>query len=369
MIQIFVVFIFAISAVMARVLIPGISMISKTKNLFDLPNERTSHSDAVSRLGGVSFCPILIFSMSLVMAGRLLFGCGPSELFAESMALQFLLLFAGLILLYFVGITDDLVGVRYSKKFIIQIVVACLLPISGIYINHFYGLFGIEMIPTWLGMLLTVFICVFITNAINLIDGIDGLASSVSGVAFTMFACLFYIEGLYAYSMLCASALGMLVPFFYYNVWGRTEKSTKIFMGDTGSLALGYVLSFLSVKYAMHTPELTSFTSGAILISFASLIVPCFDVIRVVLVRFRTKQHPFKPDRNHIHHKFLDMGISHRRSMCSILLIACVFCLSNLLLFPYLGINILFVADIFVWVVMHLWLDYMRDKYQALLKK
>lgn len=368
MIQLFMLLTFLISMVMARILIPGISLISVKKRLFDLPNERTSHAGAIPRLGGISFYPTILFTMAAVMVMRLLFGDPILDVHLLPMVMQLLLLLCGLTLLYFVGIADDLVGVMYRKKFIVQIICACLLPISGIYINHFYGLFGVEVVPEYIGIPLTLFLCVFITNAINLIDGIDGLASSLSGVAFTMFAFLFYTQGLYAYSMLSISALGVLAPFFYYNVWGRTEKSTKIFMGDTGSLTLGYILSFLSIKYAMFNPEVVTFTSGAILISFVSLLVPCFDVIRVVLVRLRTGKHAFKPDRNHIHHKFLAMGISHRRSMCLILLLSCGFCVSNLLLHRYVNINVLFVADIAVWTILHLWFDYMRDKHQASLK-
>ena len=359
---------FVISLIIARVLIPGISLISVKKRLFDSPNERTSHKGDIPRLGGLSFYPTILFTMALVMSLRLIYGDPIVEVFIVPLAVQFLLLLCGLTVLYFIGIADDLDGVVYRKKFLVQFFAATLLPMSGIYINHFYGLFGVEIVPEYIGIPLTIALCVFITNAINLIDGIDGLASSLSSVAFTMFAFLFYMQGLYSYSMLSVSVLGVLAPFFYYNVWGRTEKSTKIFMGDTGSLTLGYLLSFLSIKYAMSDPELTRFTSGAILISFVSLLVPGFDVIRVVLVRVRTGNHAFKPDRNHIHHKFLDMGISHRRSMCLILFISCGFCLSNLLLFSYLGINILFVADIAIWVVMHLWFDYRRNKYQAALR-
>ena len=369
MIQLFMVLTFLISLIMARILIPSISLISVKKRLFDIPNDRTTHKGSIPRLGGLSFYPTILFTMSLVMVMRLLFGDPILEVHILPLVKQLLLLVCGLTLLYFVGIADDLVGVMYRKKFIVQFICACLLPISGIYINHFYGLFGVEVVPEYIGIPLTIFLCVFITNAINLIDGIDGLASSLSGVAFTMFAFLFYAQGLYAYSMLSMSALGVLAPFFYYNVWGRTEKSTKIFMGDTGSLTLGYVLSFLCLKYAMSIPEVVGFTSGAILISFVSLLVPCFDVIRVVLVRLRTGNHAFKPDRNHIHHKFLAMGVSHRRTMFLILLISCGFCVSNLLLFPYVDINILFVADIAVWVVLNLWFDYMRDKYQKGLNK
>ena len=366
MIQLLILSVFVISAVMARILLPGISHISVEKKLVDLPNDRASHTGAVPRLGGVSFYPTILFAMSLVIVARLLLVDAAVESLGLDLMIQLLLLLCGLTLLYFIGVVDDLVGVQYCKKFAVQVVAACFLPLSGVYINHFYGLFGIGLVPVYIGFPLTVFLCVFITNAINLIDGIDGLASSLSGVAFAMFAFLFYQQGFYIYSFLSVSAIGVLFPFFYYNVWGRTERSTKIFMGDTGSLTLGYILSFLSIKYAMLEVGEVGFASKAILISFVSLLVPCFDVIRVILVRARTGKHLFKPDKNHIHHKFLAMGISHRRSMCCILLISCCFCLSNLLLLAYVHITVLFLLDVAVWVGMHLWLDVKRNRHQAL---
>lgn len=369
MIQLFIIISFLVSALIARVLVPKISLISMKKKLFDLPNERTVHHTPVPRLGGVSFFPTIVFSMAFTLALRIMLGYPVSELLAHSMSVELLLLLCGLTLLYLTGVADDLVGVAYKKKFWVQLICASFFPLSGIYINHFYGLFGLEVIPYWIGMPFTIVLCVFITNAINLIDGIDGLATSLSGVAATVFGLLFYQQGLYTYSMLSFSVVGVLTSFFYFNVWGRTEASTKIFMGDTGSLTLGYIFSFLAVKYAMYDPAIVTLNTGAILVAFSTLLVPCLDVIRVMLVRLRNGNHPFKPDRNHIHHKFLAMGVGHRRTMCLILLIATLFCLSNIILINYININILFVADIAIWTVMHLIFDRIRDQHQATITK
>jgi UDP-N-acetylmuramyl pentapeptide phosphotransferase/UDP-N-acetylglucosamine-1-phosphate transferase len=149
------------------------------------------------------------------------------------------------------GITDDLIGVRYRQKFVIQILCACFFSIAELWINDLYGLLGIYAIPNWIGIPFTILTIVFITNAINLIDGIDGLASGLSSVALLVFGLLFIEKGLWMYSMLAFSTLGVLVPFFYYNVFGNAERARKIFMGDTGSLTLGYILSFLAIKYSL----------------------------------------------------------------------------------------------------------------------
>lgn len=167
-----------------------------------------------------------------------------------------------MILLYLTGIADDLMGVRYREKFLIQLICACFFPLSGLWINDFYGLFGIYLIPAWIGMPFTVLIVIFVTNAINLIDGIDGLASGLSSASLLVFGFLFIGKGLWAYSMLAFSTFGVLVPFFYYNVFGSAERARKIFMGDTGSLTLGYILSFLAIKYSQNNQSLTFLLRG-----------------------------------------------------------------------------------------------------------
>lgn len=153
----------------------------------------------------------------------------------------------------------------------------------------------------------------------------------------------------------------MLVPFFYYNVFGSVERARKIFMGDTGSLTLGYILSFLAIKYSQNNLALTSFTEGAFVIAFSTLIIPAFDVIRVVLVRIRNRKNPFEPDKNHIHHKFLAMGFTPKNAMIIILLISCAFSAVNIVLMPYVNNTVMLVLDIVVWVGLNLWWDRVRD--------
>lgn len=249
---IFIILTFLISAVIARILIPRILLISLRKKLFDIPDDRKIHKRAIPRLGGVSFFPTTLFAFCLVYAFRLLDGDSISTLYASYLLPELLLFACGMTLLYLTGIADDLVGVRYRQKFAIQIFCACLFPLSGLWINDLYGLFGIHELSAYVGMPFTVLTVVFITNAINLIDGIDGLASGLSSVALLVFTFLFISKGLWSYAMLSAGTFGVLVPFFYYNVFGSVERARKIFMGDTGSLTLGYTLSFLAIKYSQH---------------------------------------------------------------------------------------------------------------------
>ena len=178
---------FMVAIVMGRIIIPKILIISFRKRLFDVPDARKVHNRPIPRLGGVTFFPVIVFTLTLVTAFRMMLHEIEYEVFTHKMACEFLFLVAGLTLLYIIGIGDDLVGVRYRKKFVVQIISAAFFPIVGLYINNFYGVFGINEIPAWIGMPFTVVLVVFITNAINLIDGIDGLASGLSMVALAIF--------------------------------------------------------------------------------------------------------------------------------------------------------------------------------------
>lgn len=151
---IFIILTFLISAVIARILIPRILLISLRKKLFDIPDDRKIHKRAIPRLGGVSFFPTTLFAFCLVYAFRLLDGDSISTLYASYLLPELLLFACGMTLLYLTGIADDLVGVRYRQKFAIQIFCACLFPLSGLWINDLYGLFGIHELSAYVACLL-----------------------------------------------------------------------------------------------------------------------------------------------------------------------------------------------------------------------
>ena len=359
---IFIVLAFVISVFVARLIIPRILIISLRKKLFDIPDARKIHKRAIPRLGGVSFFPTILFSCCLVLAFRSLTGYNISDLQVSYVLPECLFLICGMTLLYLTGIADDLIGVRYRQKFVVQILCACFLPISGLWINDLYGLFGVHVISAWVGIPFTVLTIVFITNAVNLIDGIDGLASGLSSVALLVFGVLFIEKGLWMYSIIAFSTFGVLVPFFYYNVFGSVERARKIFMGDTGSLTLGYILSFLAVKYSQNNLVVTSYTEGAFVIAFSTLIVPSFDVIRVVMLRIRNGKSPFEADKNHIHHKFLAMGFTPRKALITILLISCSFSAVNIFFMPWVNNTVMLIGDITIWIGLNLWWDHLINK-------
>lgn len=199
----------------------------------------------------------------------------------------------------------------------------------------------------------TVFVIVYILNAINLIDGIDGLASGLSIISFLAFSCMFIHLQWWMYAFISLAAFSVLLPFFYYNVYGKIYRGRKIFMGDTGSLTIGMLLAVMVIRLSMSDPVKESAFPGSIVIAFSFLIVPMFDVIRVVIHRLRNGKNPFLPDRNHIHHKFIALGMSQRKAMVSIIIMAAFFALGNCFLIHCLSVTNLFLLDVAVWTVIH----------------
>lgn len=349
---------FVTAVTLGRMIIPNILIISLRKRLFDVPDERKVHKRPVPRLGGVSFFPVILFALCMFSALRLLMGHGPDESKTDQLVCELLFLVSGLTLLYIIGIADDLVGVRYRRKFLVQVVSAAMFPLSGIYINNFYGLFGVFMVPAEVGIPLTMLLVVFITNAINLIDGIDGLASGLSMVALVVFGVMFVHYQMWSYGMLAFVTVGVIIPFFSYNVFGSASMGRKVFMGDTGSLTLGFILSFCVIRYCMYEPGmLLTVKSSPVLVSFSVLMVPCLDVIRVVLRRARNRKPLFMPDRSHIHHKFLAMGFSPRKALVTILLMSACFGVFTLVGIRYLNNTFVFVVDVVVWTLLNLWFN------------
>lgn len=343
---------FLISFVFSSFLLPRIMVISKRKRLYDDPNTRKSHSTAISRLGGVVFIPSVLIALSLSTAFRFTIDFPFNSALTEQTLLELLFLLAGSMFLYLVGVKDDLMGVRYRMKFMVQFFVASLFPMAGLYINNLYGLFGLHEVPALLGVPFTILMVVFIINAINLIDGIDGLATSVALLAFITFGILYIVKTEWIYSMMAFAFVGCLIPFFYYNVFGSASHGSKLFMGDSGSLSLGYILSFFVIKYAMFVPD-KGMDGYYLIIPYSLLFIPVFDALRVMLVRLFLNQPLFLPDRNHIHHKCLDAGLSHLQSTCLLIGYTVVILFTNWGLFKVFDLNILLIINILfaIWMI------------------
>lgn len=358
-----VISVFLVSSVLTGMVIPKILLISFRKKLFDKPDERKiPQAAAVPRLGGVAFMPSIVFSLCFVLGYMLL--CGPnvpssltSSVFegilnpmTEEIITPLCFGMCSLTIMFLVGIADDLIGVKYRTKFCAQIIAALMLAAAGVRIDSLGGLFGIHGLPLAVSWPLTVFLVVFITNAINLIDGIDGLAAGLSGIAMVFYGLFFMTAGRWVYCMISFAALGTLVPFFYYNVFGDPARGRKIFMGDTGSLTTGFVLSFLALELSGIDNE-GLFAADVLVVAFAPLAIPCLDMVRVFIHRIIRGKSPFLPDRTHIHHKLLALGVPQRPAMIAILAASTGMIGLNLLLSPTVSTFMVIVIDISAWIL------------------
>lgn len=276
--------------------IPPIIQFAKAKKLFDKPNERKVHKAVIPTLGGIGIFAGFLFATLIGV---------PIHITNE---LQYFI--AALTLIFFLGVKDDIFLLSPAKKFVGQIVAACIIiKFGGLQITNLHGFLGFNVIPGIAGFILTAFTIIVITNSFNLIDGVDGLAGSLGLLTSLVFGSYFYLTGELMYAVMAISLAASLVAFLIYNF-----SPAKIFMGDTGSLLIGllnaiFVIKFMSVA-GNPNASLPLLSSPAI--AFAILIVPLFDTLRVFSLRILKGRSPFSPDRNHIHHFLLDLGISQK---------------------------------------------------------
>lgn len=350
------------SAVIGIYTIPRIVRLSRELHLYDLPDSRKVHTIPVPRLGGVAFLPTVIISIAAVVAVASRFGITFGSLSEAGAPQHFVAYLAGAMMLYCLGIYDDVHGVGYKLKFAIQIFAAFLLCVSGLWIASFDHIFYIDRIPYWIGMPITVIFVVYITNAINLIDGIDGLASGLSAISLFVAILLCMMSGDIIWAMLAIAYLGVVLTFFCFNVYGGKN---KVFMGDAGSLTLGYTLSFIVLHFWQAHPVWNPYLHNIGIIILSTLIIPMLDVVRVMMSRIRDGRNPFLPDKNHIHHKLMRTGLSGRMTMLTILVISIAFIVSNYLVASFLSQTLMVVLDIFFFILMHLIINFfirMKEK-------
>lgn len=346
---------FIIAFLLGRTIIPYILLITYKKRLFDPIDSRKLHQTSIPRLGGLAFMPVQLCLLAItivIIYNFNLYADFSSSIITWKIMPMFVVWAVGMIMLYIIGVADDLVNVNYKWKFIIQIIAATLFPMSGLWLNDMYGFFFIIGIPFWLGSLITIFATVLIINSINLIDGLDGLCSGLVCVSCIVMGALFLYNGAWLHTLLAWITAGVLMPFFYYNVFGVSKRRRRIFMGDTGSMTLGYTVAFLAISYSMNLKEIKPFAEGAIVVAFSTLIVPIFDVIRVIFVRLYNKKPLFKADRSHLHHKLLRSGLSHRNTMMVIIGLSIFFSLFNLVMVQYISNNIVIILDIIMWLLL-----------------
>ena len=272
---------------------------------------------------------------------------------SERMVLmEFLFLLCGSCLLYVIGVKDDLVGVSYKCKLLVEIICGVLLALGGLWIHDGLGLLGINHIRARFGYPLSIFLVVYIINAFNMIDGLDGLSSGLACVTLMTLGMIFIQEKQLVYVLMSFSTMGVILPFGIYNIFGNRKKGQKLFMGDTGTLTLGLIISFLILRVCLTDAE-TNHTCKNSLIALSSLMVPLYDVVRVFVIRIINRRNPFLPDRNHIHHKLLKTGMNSRGVMLTIIALSVSMIFLNKWLSMYLDINCIVGIDILFLLIFH----------------
>ena len=301
-----------ISFLLGLIGMPFIVRIAKAKGFVVRPNKRTSHTGYVPNIGGLNIC----FSFMLTY---LLFE------YDQLNQSQFFLI--GLFAIMAVGFIDDVLVLTPTAKLLGETFAGiALVGFADLRITHLHGIFGITEIGIIPSYLLSMFILIAIINAINLIDGVDGLASGLGILYCLFFAVYFGLAGENAWSVLGICMVGALAVFFIYNVFGHRE---KIFMGDSGSLLLGYLITAFVFRFcemnAYHeVPEWLQM-NAAPAVAICVLTVPIFDTIRVSMTRIKQHRSPFLPDKNHIHHLLLRTGLNHVQTTCVLLTVSLLF--------------------------------------------
>lgn len=291
---------------------PIVIQIAKAKGLVVRPNKRMSHTGDVPNIGGLN----IIFSFMLTY---LLFE------YDQLNQSQFFLI--GLFAIMAVGFIDDVLILTPTAKLLGEALAGiALIGFADLRITHLHGIFGIEQIGVIPSYILSLFILIAIINAVNLIDGIDGLASGLGMLYCLFFATYFSLVGDTSWAVLAICMIGSLAVFFIYNVFGHRE---KIFMGDSGSLLLGYLLTAFVFHFceanAYHQVPEAFHMSAAPAVAICVLTVPIFDTIRVSLTRIKQHRSPFQPDKNHIHHLLLRTGLNHIQTTCVLLSVSLIF--------------------------------------------
>lgn len=328
-------FAFLWSMIIALFSVPSIIRVAHEKKILDKPNHRAVHLNLTPRLGGLAI--FAGFMSAITIFGK--FGGGVQELLA------------GCVMMFFIGIKDDVVTISAFKKFFVQLISTGIVMVMGdIRITSLQGFLGIYELEAGASFAFTFLVIVGITNAINLIDGLDGLAGTiilVISLCFGIYFCFYSIE--YAFVAFCLA--GGIIGFLRYNIY-----RARIFMGDTGSLVSGFVIAVMSVKFLeMNTVPSAPATAVAV------LFVPVFDTLRAFSLRISSGRSPFSPDKNHLHHRFLAMGLPQIMVVVIILMVNLLVIMATVW-FSSLGNTFLLLSQIGFALVLSIFLEFHRRR-------
>lgn len=316
-----------IAFVVTAALIPCWIKVCAKWNLYEQTDDRKRHRSNIPTMGGISiFAGIFMSAMIFIPASHVY---------------QFNVFYGALFIVFLTGFYDDLMELSPLKKVVFQLTAAAIVISAGFRIESAFGFLSFGQLPLLISYIVTVFFIVAITNALNLIDGLDGLAGSLTLITSLIFGIMFYQIGHFQMTLLSMSVCGAVFGFLFYNF-----HPAKIFMGDTGSLILGFLLSVQAIALMQHyTHDINSIPALSPTVVLAALFVPAYDVLRVSVIRILTGFSPFHPDRNHVHHMILGQGFGKRMTTLMITGFN-LFFVSIALLFPQMDINLFLILSV-----------------------
>lgn len=335
---------FLVSIVVTALVIPCLLNASFSSRMLDHPNSRKIHKGDVPRIGGMAISVSVLLSALVMWVIKMFVELPGLETYGTSLGC---LGGAGAVMLLF-GLVDDVVGLRYRAKFVGQIMAALLLCASGLWVKDFCGIVGVNALPQGAGWAVTVLAVLLVTNAVNFIDGIDGLASGLCILALCYYTALFASAHMWLHAACGVVVVGALLPFLWYNMRGTAARHNKIFLGDTGSLMLGLLMCAMGV--AVSNARIGGGVGlNPMVVAFAPLILPCYDVVRVVCNRCMHGHNMFVADKGHIHHKFLALHMPQRHALLCVLTAAVAMTASAVALSRIINVNAVLVIEAVIW--------------------
>lgn len=338
----FLILVFTTSFLVVLLSTPSLIKVAILKRLFDAPGDtRKLHTRMIPTIGGIIIFAGTLFSFSLWF---------PSNLIHDSMQLlkaveDYKFIASTLLVMFFVGVKDDIIGTAPVKKLVAHVLVGMVLVLmADIRISSLHGIFGIEIIPYWASVFLSLFTYIVVVNAFNLIDGLDGLAGGIGFISSSAFGIWFGFAGDPVMAALAMALSGSLLAFLIFNF-----APAKIFMGDSGSLTIGLIICILAIKLVSY--DVSAIQNRFILniskpiFAMAVLVYPLVDTLRIFIYRSVRGVSPFSADRNHLHHRLLDIGFSQKKTViCLYIVNAFIIALSLSLLYLNATVALLIVA-------------------------
>lgn len=327
---------FISSFVIVVIAIPSVIRVSYLKHLYDVPDERKSHEKVIPTLGGLAIFAGFMISSSLTIKEQAYF--------------NYNYLVGALMIIFFIGIKDDILITAPIKKLMGQLLAAGILVVlGGVRISSMYGFLGVNELSPEISASLTIFTLVVIMNGFNLIDGINWLSSGVSVVVSVFLGLWFFVTGHIDLAIVSACLIGSLLGFMWFN-----KTPAKIFMGDTGSLIIGLIIGVQTIYFIQLSPGSSWGINSVPIVAFGVLIVPLFDTLRVFIFRALKGKSPLNPDKNHIHHRLLELGFGHMKASIAIMVfnagfVLMVYSLRNIGSIPLL-ITEIAVAGVFSYI-------------------